>query len=64
MLREELLAMSLHDDWVLMIDGEKQQAAHLTPKKQLLQTLGRSPDRASAFVFALSQPVLDEDCFW
>ena len=66
MLREELLAMSLHYDRVLTIDGEKQQAAHLTPKKRLLQTLGRSPDRASAFVFALSQPVLDEDedCYW
>ena len=56
MLRQELMAMKLVYDRTTVQDGQRVQVARVTSKKDLLKTLGRSPDRATAFVFALCQP--------
>ncbi len=56
MLRQELMAMQLVYDRITTQNGERVQVARLISKKDLKKALGRSPDRASAFVFALCQP--------
>lgn len=54
-LREELLAMSLATGsrWVTTSGGHRREAAILREKAEIRRELGRSPDRADAFVLAL-----------
>lgn len=66
LLRQEILAMELRFDRLKVIDGEPRYVAYVIPKKWLKHRLGRSPDRADAFVLSLcrTEPLDEGEIMW
>lgn len=62
-LRQEIMAIERKWGSVKLVDGVNREVAYLIPKKWLRHRLGRSTDRADAFVLALCRAREEEPDF-